>query len=246
MVSSFPNVLTPYYNEDVLYSEEELKKENEDGITTLFYPQKIYPVRGMMYYRKALELQCFLDYADDRDILSGHRTSDSHKDLREGSQALADLKFTYIVSCQRYGAQKKSSEARDRSCYSNALLTIDMNQCFITRLVHVQSGDKFFDHWPMNFGKPSKVTVLTVCVFLYGRLYLVLSGMEKGILEDAAIHQSKALEEALATQSVFQLGLLLVLPMVMEIGLERGFRTVLGDFVIMKLQLASVFFTFHS
>ncbi|KAF5958244.1 hypothetical protein HYC85_005469 [Camellia sinensis] len=63
---------------------------------------------------------------------------------------------------------------------------------------------------------------------------------------DAAIRQSKALEEALATQSVFQLGLLLVLPMVMEIGLERGFRTALGDFVIMQLQLASVFFTFHS
>ncbi|CAL5403981.1 unnamed protein product [Camellia sinensis] len=484
-------VLTPYYNEDVLYSEEELKKENEDGITTLFYLQKIYPeewenferrlkatkhensekdktelrqwvsyrgqtlsrtVRGMMYYRKALELQCFLDYADDRDILSGYRTSDSHKDLKEGSQALADLKFTYIVSCQRYGAQKKSSDARDRSCYSNilnlmlaypslrvayidereepgkpgknyysvlvkggereiyriklpgppteigegkpenqnhaiiftrgeALQTIDMNQdnyleeafkmrnvleellkthhgrrkptilglrehiftgrCFITRLVHVQSGDKFCDHWPTNFGEPSKlvrfhyghpdifdrifhitrggiskaskiinlsedifsgynstlrggyvthheyiqvgkgrdvglnqislfeakvangngeqtlsrdvyrlgrrsmVTVLTVYVFLYGRLYLVLSGMEKRILEDAAIRQSKALEEALATQSVFQLGLLLVLPMVMEIGLERGFRTALGDFVIMQLQLASVFFTFQ-
>ncbi|CAL5385684.1 unnamed protein product [Camellia sinensis] len=78
-------------------------------------------VRGMMYYRKALELQCFLDYADDRDILSGYRTSDSHKDLREGSQALADLKFTYIASCQRYGAQKKFSEAGDRSCYSNIL-----------------------------------------------------------------------------------------------------------------------------
>ncbi|KAI8031400.1 Callose synthase 7 [Camellia lanceoleosa] len=89
--------LTPYYNEDVLYSEEELKKENEDGITTLFYLQKIYP-----------------------NILSGYRTSDNHKDLREGSQALADLKFIYIV-CQRYGAQKKSSEARDRSCYSNIL-----------------------------------------------------------------------------------------------------------------------------
>ncbi|XP_028097416.1 callose synthase 7-like isoform X2 [Camellia sinensis] len=506
------SVLTPYYNEDVLYSEEELKKENEDGITTLFYLQKIYPeewenferrlkaakhensekdktelrqwvsyrgqtlsrtVRGMMYYRKALELQCFLDYADDRDILSGYRTSDSHKDLREGSQALADLKFTYIVSCQRYGAQKKSSDARDRSCYSNilnlmlaypslrvayidereepgkpgknyysvlvkggerldeeiyriklpgppteigegkpenqnhaiiftrgeALQTIDMNQdnyleeafkmrnvleellkthhgrrkptilglrehiftgsvsslawfmsnqetSFVTigqrilanplrvrfhyghpdifdRIFHITRGgiskaskiinlseDIFsgynstlrggyvthheyiqvgkgrdvglnqislfeakvangngeqtlsrdvyrlgrrFDFYRMlsfyfttvGFYFSSMVTVLTVYVFLYGRLYLVLSGMEKRILEDAAIRQSKALEEALATQSVFQLGLLLVLPMVMEIGLERGFRTALGDFVIMQLQLASVFFTFQ-
>jgi len=43
----FPNylcsVLTPYYKEDVLYSEEELNKENEDGITILFYLQRIYP-----------------------------------------------------------------------------------------------------------------------------------------------------------------------------------------------------------
>ena len=37
------SVLTPYYKEDVLYSEEELQQENEDGISTLFYLQKIYP-----------------------------------------------------------------------------------------------------------------------------------------------------------------------------------------------------------
>lgn len=90
-----------------------------------------------------------------------------------------------------------------------------------------------------------QVTVLTVYVFLYGRLYMVLSGLEKRILEDPSVRQTKALEEALATQSVFQLGLLLVLPMVMEIGLERGFRTALGDFIVMQLQLASVFFTFQ-
>ena len=87
--------------------------------------------------------------------------------------------------------------------------------------------------------------MLTVYVFLYGRLYLVLSGLERRILEEATIRQNMAVEEALATQYVFQLGLLLVVPMVMEIGLERGFRTALGDFVIMQLQLASVFFTFQ-
>ena len=37
------SVLTPYYKEDVLYSVEELNKENEDGISILFYLQKIYP-----------------------------------------------------------------------------------------------------------------------------------------------------------------------------------------------------------
>ncbi|KAL0921523.1 hypothetical protein M5K25_008603 [Dendrobium thyrsiflorum] len=36
------SVLTPYYNEDVLFSKEQLRTENEDGISILFYLQKIY------------------------------------------------------------------------------------------------------------------------------------------------------------------------------------------------------------
>uniref|UniRef100_A0A804LIY5 Uncharacterized protein n=1 Tax=Zea mays TaxID=4577 RepID=A0A804LIY5_MAIZE len=36
-------VFTPYYSEIVLYNMAELQKKNEDGITTLFYLQKIYP-----------------------------------------------------------------------------------------------------------------------------------------------------------------------------------------------------------
>ncbi|XWS41048.1 hypothetical protein CRYUN_Cryun17cG0047500 [Craigia yunnanensis] len=516
------SVLTPYYKEDVLYSDEELTKENEDGISILFYLQRIYPdewnnflerihtvgntvvikneieeahkkeeirkwvsyraqtlsrtVRGMMYYRQALELQFFLESSGDSAILGGLQAFEEDEgSYGEQAQALANMKFTYVVSCQVYGAQKKSSDARDRSCYLNilnlmltypslrvayidereetvngrsqkvyysvlvkggekldeeiyriklpgppteigegkpenqnhaiiftrgeALQTIDMNQdnyfeeaykmrnvleelikprrkerkpsilglrehiftgsvsslawfmsnqetSFVTigqrilanplrvrfhyghpdifdRIFHITRGgiskaskiinlseDIFsgfnstlrggyvthheyiqvgkgrdvgmnqisafeakvangngeqtlsrdvyrlgrrFDFYRMlsfyfttvGFYFSSMVTVLTVYVFLYGRLYLVMSGLEKEILENASIHQSKALEEALATQSVFQLGLLLVLPMVMEIGLEKGFRTALGDFIIMQLQLASVFFTFQ-
>nr|XP_043638747.1 callose synthase 7-like [Erigeron canadensis] len=506
------SVLTPYYKEDVLYSELELHEENEDGITILFYLQKIYPdewknfeqrtknskdlaeetrkwvsyrgqtlsrtVRGMMYYKEALELQCFLDYAKDDEIFTGFRTFDMNKKravLKDRESAMADLKFTYVVSCQIYGAQKKSSADRDQSCYTNilnlmltypslrvayideredtkndrsqkvyysvlvkggdhldeevyriklpgppteigegkpenqnhaiiftrgeALQTIDMNQdnyfeeafkmrnvleefhkdhhgqrrptilglrehiftgsvsslawfmsnqetSFVTigqrvladplrvrfhyghpdifdRLFHITRGgvskasrtinlseDIFsgynstlrggyvthheyiqvgkgrdvgmnqislfeakvangngeqtlsrdvyrlgrrFDFYRMfsfyfttvGFYFSSMVTVLIVYVFLYGRMYMVLSGLERRIIEDATISSNKALEEALATQAVFQLGLLLVLPMVMEIGLERGFRTALGDFIIMQLQLASVFFTFQ-
>ncbi|KAL8126863.1 hypothetical protein AgCh_013964, partial [Apium graveolens] len=511
------SVLTPYYKEDVLYSEDELNKENEDGISILFYLQKIYPdewknfedrikdpklgystkdmaeltrqwvsyrgqtlsrtVRGMMYYKEALELQCFLDFAGDNAIFGGYRTIDmnEHKNLKEHAQALADLKFTYVVSCQVYGAQKMSSDGRDHSCYSNilnlmltypslrvayideieepidgkskkvyysvlvkggdkldeeiyriklpgspteigegkpenqnhaiiftrgeALQTIDMNQdnyfeeafkmrnvleeflkthhgtrrptilglrehiftgsvsslawfmsnqetSFVTigqrvladplrvrfhyghpdifdRLFHLTRGgiskaskivnlseDIFsgynsilrggyithheyiqvgkgrdvgmnpisqfeakvangngeqtlsrdvyrlgrrFDFYRMlsfyfttvGFYFSSMVTVLIVYVFLYGRLYMVLSRSEKRIINNPDLHINKSLEEALAPQSVNQLGLLLVLPMVMEIGLERGFRTAVGDFIIMQLQLASVFFTFQ-
>ncbi|KAL4569972.1 hypothetical protein LXL04_025621 [Taraxacum kok-saghyz] len=509
------SVLTPYYTEDVLYSKEELDRENEDGITILFYLQKIYPdewknfeerikdsveediieatrqwvsyrgqtlsrtVRGMMYYKEALELQCFLDYAKDDEIFTGFRTvnmNKHHMDLKERASAMADLKFTYVVSCQIYGAQKKSNNDVDQKRYTNilnlmltypslrvayideretttngrsqkvyysvlvkggvdtldeeiyriklpgppteigegkpenqnhaiiftrgeALQTIDMNQdnyfeeafkmrnvleefhkdhhgqrrptilglrehiftgsvsslawfmsnqetSFVTigqrvladplrvrfhyghpdifdRLFHITRGgvskasktinlseDIFsgynstlrggyvthheyiqvgkgrdvgmnqislfeakvangngeqtlsrdvyrlgrrFDFYRMfsfyfttvGFYFSSMVTVLIVYAFLYGRMYMVLSGLEGRILEDASLSSNKALEEALATQSVFQLGLLLVLPMVMEIGLERGFRTALGDFIIMQLQLASVFFTFQ-
>uniref|UniRef100_M8C0S0 1,3-beta-glucan synthase n=1 Tax=Aegilops tauschii TaxID=37682 RepID=M8C0S0_AEGTA len=98
----------------------------------------------------------------------------------------------------------------------------------------------------VGFYFSSMVTVLTVYVFLYGRLYLVLSGLEKSILLDPRIQENiEPLQNVLASQSVFQLGLLLVLPMVMEVGLEKGFRTALGEFIIMQLQLASVFFTFQ-
>ncbi|GAB4842952.1 Callose synthase 7 [Ancistrocladus abbreviatus] len=513
------SILTPFFKEDVLYSAEELKEENEDGISILFYLQKIYPdewtnfleriddpkhlytisdrmeltchwvsyrgqtlsrtVRGMMYYRQALDLQCFLEYAGDSAIFSGYRTidrSDVHnKAIFDYSQALTDLKFTYVVTCQLYGAQKKSSDARDRSCAHNilnlmlmypslrvayidereekvkgktekvyysvlvkggerldeeiyriklpglpteigegkpenqnhaiiftrgeALQTIDMNQdnyfeeafkmrnvleefqkihrggrkptilglrehiltgsvsslawfmsnqetSFVTigqrvlanplrvrfhyghpdifdRLFHITRGgiskaskiinlseDVFsgfnstlrggyvthheyiqvgkgrdvgmnqislfeakvangngeqtlsrevyrlgrqFDFYRMlsfyfttvGFYFSSMITVLTVYVFLYGRLYMALSGLEMAILENPAVNQSKALGDALAVQSVFQIGLLIVLPMVMEIGLERGFRTALGHLIIMQLQLASVFFTFQ-
>ncbi|PHT43487.1 Callose synthase 12 [Capsicum baccatum] len=36
------SVLTPYYNEEVLYNKEQLRTENEDGISTLYYLQTIY------------------------------------------------------------------------------------------------------------------------------------------------------------------------------------------------------------
>ncbi|PPS17329.1 hypothetical protein GOBAR_AA03240 [Gossypium barbadense] len=492
------SVLTPYYSEHILFTGDELNKENEDGISTLFYLQKIYPdewtnfrermhyqeskedicnwatyrgqtlfrsVRGMMYYRKALELQCALELPN-------------HNEDSARAQALPDLKFTYVVSCQIYGTLKNSDDSHDqsrqrsildlmlmhpslriayidereetvngeseKSFYSvlvkggdkfdgyereiyriklpgpptkigegkpenqnhaliftrgEALQTIDMNQdnyfeeafkmrnvleefehscrwqrkptilglrehiftgsvsslawfmsnqetSFVTigqrflasplrvrfhyghpdifdRIFHITRGgiskasktinlseDIFagfnstlrggyithhdyiqvgkgrdvgmnqissfeakvangngeqtlsrdayrlgcrFDFFRMlsfyfttvGFYFNSMVTVLTVYLFLYGRLYLVMSGMEKEILENSIINQNKSLEAALIPQSLFQMGLLLVLPMLMEISLEKGFRTALADFIIMQLQLASVFFTFQ-
>uniref|UniRef100_A0A7N0T997 1,3-beta-glucan synthase n=1 Tax=Kalanchoe fedtschenkoi TaxID=63787 RepID=A0A7N0T997_KALFE len=527
------SVLTPYYTEDVLFSLRELEVPNEDGVSILFYLQKIYPdewnnflervkchseyelkgsdeleeelrlwasyrgqtltktVRGMMYYRKALELQAFLDMAKDEDLMEGYKameleTENSSKEERSlwaQCQAVADMKFTYVVSCQQYGIHKRSADARaqdilrlmttypslrvayvdeveqpskdkakkiDKVYYSalvkaalprsidssepvqnldqviyriklpgpailgegkpenqnhaiiftrgEGLQTIDMNQdnymeeafkmrnlleeflkkedgvrhptilglrehiftgsvsslawfmsnqetSFVTigqrvlanplkvrfhyghpdvfdRLFHLTRGgvskaskvinlseDIFagfnstlregnvthheyiqvgkgrdvglnqislfeakiangngeqtlsrdlyrlghrFDFFRMmscyfttiGFYISTLVTVLTVYVFLYGRLYLVLSGFEEAFSQRPDVRDNKSLQLALASQSFVQIGFLMALPMLMEIGLERGFRTALSEFILMQLQLAPVFFTF--
>ncbi|XP_015901659.1 callose synthase 1 [Ziziphus jujuba] len=528
------SVLTPYYSEDVLFTIDHIEKQNEDGVSILFYLQKIFPdewtnflervkaypedfrgnelleeklrlwasyrgqtltktVRGMMYYRKALELQAFLDMANEEDLMKGYKAAEvngmeqskGERSLLAQCQALADMKFTYVVSCQQYGIDKRSGDARAKDIlklmttyqslrvayideveepskdqtkkvakkvYYSALVkvasptkssdssepvqsldqviyriklpgpailgegkpenqnhaiiftrgeclqTIDMNQdhyleeafkmrnllqeilikhdgvryptilglrehiftgsvsslawfmsnqetSFVTigqrllanplkvrfhyghpdvfdRLFHLTRGgvskasrvinlseDIFagfnstlrdgnvthheyiqvgkgrdvglnqismfeakiangngeqtlsrdiyrlghrFDFFRMlscyfttvGFYFSTLVTVLTVYVFLYGRLYLVLSGLEKELRTEPAIRDNKPLQVALASQSVVQIGLLMALPMIMEIGLERGFRNALTDFIIMQLQLAPVFFTF--
>ncbi|KAF7154004.1 hypothetical protein RHSIM_Rhsim01G0134500 [Rhododendron simsii] len=533
------SVLTPYYTEDVLFAMNHLEKPNEDGVSILFYLQKIFPdewnnflervgyseeelkgnleleeqlrlwasyrgqtltktVRGMMYYRQALELQAFLDMAKDEELMKGYKAAESNteeqlrneRSLLAQCQAVADMKFTYVVSCQQYGIQKRSGDAKahdilrlmttypslrvayvdeveetskDKSkkavekVYYSALVkaspksvdsseegqsldqviyriklpgpailgegkpenqnhaiiftrgeglqTIDMNQdnymeeafkmrnllqefliehgvrnptilglrehiftgsvsslawfmsnqetSFVTigqrllanplkvrfhyghpdvfdRLFHLTRGgvskaskiinlseDIFagivivselcinstlrggnvthheyiqvgkgrdvglnqislfeakiangngeqtmsrdiyrlghrFDFFRMlscyfttvGFYFSTLITVLIVFVFLYGRLYLVLSGLEEELVTHRAIRDNKPLQVALASQSVVQIGLLMALPMMMEIGLERGFRNALSDFVLMQLQLAPVFYTF--
>lgn len=524
------SVLTPYYTEEVLFSLQDLETQNEDGVSIIFYLQKIFPdewenflervncsseeelrenddleeelrlwasyrgqtltrtVRGMMYYRKALELQAFLDMAEDDVLMEGYKaielnTEENSKGERALCQAVADLKYTYVVSCQQYGIHKRSGKqgaqdilrlmtaypslrvayvdeveevSRDRSrqikkVYYSALVkaalpkssdskeagqtldqdiyriklpgqpilgegkpenqnhaiiftrgeglqTIDMNQdnymeealkmrnllqeflskhggvryptilglrehiftgsvsslawfmsnqetSFVTigqrllanplkvrfhyghpdvfdRLFHLTRGgvskaskvinlseDIFagfnstlrggnvthheyiqvgkgrdvglnqismfeakvangngeqtlsrdiyrlghrFDFFRMmscyfttvGFYFSTMITVLTVYVFLYGRLYLVLSGLEEGLNNQRRFRNNKPLQVALASQSFVQIGFLMALPMLMEIGLEKGFRAALSEFVLMQLQLAPVFFTF--
>ncbi|KAK9058187.1 hypothetical protein SSX86_023027 [Deinandra increscens subsp. villosa] len=526
------SVLTPYFNEDVLFPMDTLEKPNEDGVSILFYLQKIFPdewdnflqrlncknedelksrsdmedqlrhwasyrgqtltktVRGMMYYRQALELQAFLDMAKDDELMKGYKAASSNteeylsneRSLMTQCQAVVDMKFSYVVSCQQYGIQKRSADARahdilklmttypslrvayideveetsdeklkkvvDRVSYYSVLVkavpkssesdpvqnqdqviyriklpgpailgegkpenqnhaiiftrgeglqTIDMNQdnymeeafkmrnllqeflvthgvrtptilglrehiftgsvsslawfmsnqetSFVTigqrllanplkvrfhyghpdvfeRLFHLTRGgvskaskivnlseDIFagfnstlrggnvthheyiqvgkgrdvglnqislfeakiangngeqtmsrdiyrlghrFDFFRMlscyfttvGFYFNTLLTVLIVFVFLYGRLYLVLSGLEREFTTNRAVVNDKPLQVALASQSFFQIGFLMALPMMMEIGLERGFHKAFTDFVLMQLQLASVFFTF--
>ncbi|GFQ03859.1 callose synthase 10 [Phtheirospermum japonicum] len=56
-------VFTPYYSETVLYSNSELRVENEDGISTLFYLQKIFPGMLLCCLIVVLEVNCILSSA---------------------------------------------------------------------------------------------------------------------------------------------------------------------------------------
>nr|KJB21395.1 hypothetical protein B456_004G018200 [Gossypium raimondii] len=512
------SVFTPYYSEIVLYSMNELLKKNEDGISILFYLQKIYPdewknflarigrdenaaetelydspsdilelrfwasyrgqtlartVRGMMYYRKALMLQTYLERenaGDTEAALSRLETTDTQGyELSPEARARADLKFTYVVTCQIYGRQKEEQKpeaadiallmqrnealrvafidvvetlkdgkvhteyysklvkadinGKDKEIYAiklpgdpklgegkpenqnhaivftrgNAVQTIDMNQdnyfeealkvrnlleefdrdhgirpptilgvrehvftgsvsslasfmsnqesCFVTlgqrvlatplkvrmhyghpdvfdRVFHITRGGiskasriinisediyagfnstlrqgnithheyiqvgkgrdvglnqialfegkvaggngeqvlsrdvyrlgQLFDFFRMmsfyfttvGFYFCTMLTVLTVYIFLYGRAYLALSGVGETMQRRAQIMDNAALEAALNTQFLFQIGIFSAVPMVLGFILEQGFLRAIVSFITMQLQLCTVFFTF--
>ncbi|KAJ6333125.1 hypothetical protein OIU77_009065 [Salix suchowensis] len=68
-------------------------------------------VRGMMYYREALRVQAFLDMADNEDILEGYDGAENNNRILFAQlEALADLKFTYVISFQMFGSQKSSGD----------------------------------------------------------------------------------------------------------------------------------------
>ena len=40
---SYFSVLTPYYSEETVYSKNDIEFENEDGVSIIYYLQKIFP-----------------------------------------------------------------------------------------------------------------------------------------------------------------------------------------------------------
>lgn len=128
--------------------------------------------------------------------------------------------------------------------YSSIFVFYDITKFSICLLLYMSSMICAMDLVDLSSCWISQISVIGIYVFLYGQLYLVLSGLERALIIEARIKNVQSLETALASQSFIQLGLLTGLPMVMEIGLEKGFLTALKDFVLMQLQLAAVFFTF--
>lgn len=90
----------------------------------------------------------------------------------------------------------------------------------------------------------SMIVVLTVYAFLWGRLYMALSGIERAVKNNASATNNEALGAVINQQFIIQLGLFTALPMIVENTLEHGFLPAVWDFLTMQLQLASLFYTF--
>ena len=99
-----------------------------------------------------------------------------------------------------------------------------------------------FFYTTVGFFFNTMMVVLTVYAFLWSRLYLALSGVEKSMESNS--NNNKALGAILNQQFIIQLGLFTALPMIVENSLEHGFLQAIWDFLTMQLQLSSVFYTF--
>ncbi|KAG6775265.1 hypothetical protein POTOM_018709 [Populus tomentosa] len=149
-----------------------------------------------------------------------------------GEQTLSRDIYRLVLSLVR---SPKSKELNDKELKSNS-----SNKCHMDFIISI---GKKRDYAIIELNT-IPIVVLTVYAFLYCKLYLSLSGLEDSIIKYARTRGNDPLKSAMASQSLVQIGFLMALPMVMEMGLEKGFRTAIGDIIIMQLQLASVFFTF--
>ncbi|CAA6661090.1 unnamed protein product [Spirodela intermedia] len=101
-----------------------------------------------------------------------------------------------------------------------------------------------FYYTTVGFFFSTMMVVLTVYSFVWGRLYMAVSGLEDSFRTSSQTSSNRALGSILNQQFIIQLGLFTALPMIVENSLEHGFLSAIWDFLTMQLQLASVFYTF--
>eukprot|EP00656_Telonema_subtile_P053047 TRINITY_DN755_c0_g2_i12.p1 TRINITY_DN755_c0_g2~~TRINITY_DN755_c0_g2_i12.p1 ORF type:complete len:2229 (+),score=428.66 TRINITY_DN755_c0_g2_i12:164-6850(+) len=132
------SVLTPYYSEDVIYSDKELDSLTDDEVTMLFYLQMLLPDEWNNFLeRHGVESEDELKKTDkgrfQRRIWASYRGQTLSRTVRgmmcaeeavaalakfcDGAAApdaarLASMKFSYVVSCQIYGQQAKTQDSK--------------------------------------------------------------------------------------------------------------------------------------
>ncbi|XP_024363886.1 callose synthase 9 isoform X2 [Physcomitrium patens] len=87
------------------------------------------------------------------------------------------------------------------------------------------------------------LAVLTIYVFLYGKVYLALSGVDAALKANSLLDNT-ALLAALDTQFLLQIGVFTTVPMIVNFVLEQGVMRAVISFFTMQFQMSSLFFTF--
>ena len=82
-------MFTLYYSEVVLYSMPELQKKNEDGISILFYLQKIYPGIPFLFILHLYIADCSLQFSVTEYQLPVTYNDDSESLLQSNSRSNA-------------------------------------------------------------------------------------------------------------------------------------------------------------
>ncbi|AET03322.2 glucan synthase-like protein [Medicago truncatula] len=121
-------VFTPYYSETVLYSTSELQKENEDGISTLFYLQKIFPeLNFALFTQKNTNTMLYFgifkgtmtttqSYSNETRLLPHSIDNDFHDKI------VLCIKIVNIMKMIADKQRHKTKEIKEKACISHVQL----------------------------------------------------------------------------------------------------------------------------
>lgn len=101
-----------------------------------------------------------------------------------------------------------------------------------------------FYYTTVGFYVSTLMVILAAYAFLWGRVYLGLSGIEDALDLGEDTLTNAALTAALNQQLIVQIGVFNSLPMIVENSLEWGFTDAAWHFLLMMLQLCFVFYTY--
>ena len=101
-----------------------------------------------------------------------------------------------------------------------------------------------FFYGSIGFYTSTALIVVSIATLLFARMMLALTGIDENVVEfNQQFGKSVALLQA---SSAYQLGILLILPMLAEIALEKTLAKALSTFIWLQLTGASFFFFFHT
>ncbi|CAB4278533.1 unnamed protein product [Prunus armeniaca] len=136
------SIMTPYYSEETVYSKTDLEMENEDGVSIIYYLQKIFPASSLGLLTRTNSLQDsqrndvlptsseasgFLDMATENEILDGYKAitvpseeeRKSQRSLYAQLEAVADLNSPMLLPAKTMAIRKKRRSTCNRHLESD-------------------------------------------------------------------------------------------------------------------------------